>query len=98
MSTEPILPPTRESLEQGAEPADALSPHSTSEIAEAPAPEDELDVAYGAAEARAALAEPHPELYSFEAAGNGEYPALCNDESCEPCEASAAGWEAEAGL
>ena len=45
-----------------------------------------------------ALAEPHPELYSFEAAENGEYPALCNDESCKPCEASAAAWEAEAGL
>ena len=31
-----------------------------------------------------ALAEPHPELYSFEAAENGEYPALCNDGSCKP--------------
>jgi len=46
------------------------------------------------------LAEPHPETYSFEAAENGEYPALCNDESCKPCEASAAEWQAEpeAGL
>ena len=45
------------------------------------------------------LAEPHPELYSFEAAENGEYPALCNDESCKPCEASAAEWQKpEAGL
>ena len=47
-----------------------------------------------------ALAEPHPETYSFEAAENGEYPALCNDGSCKPCEASAAEWQAEpeAGL
>ena len=38
----------------------------------------------------ATLAEPHPERYSFEAAVNGEYPALCDDPDCQPCEASAA--------
>lgn len=41
------------------------------------------------------LAEPHPELYSWEAAENGEYPALCNDPECEPCAASEAAWAAE---
>jgi hypothetical protein len=54
---EPDLGPTLESIEQGAEPDDALNPHATSDILEAPAPEDDLDVAYGAAEARQALAE-----------------------------------------
>ena len=49
------------------------------------------------------LAEPHPELYSFEAAENGEYPAIVHDEGCKPCEASAEALEAqrsepEAGL
>ena len=31
------------------------------------------------------LAEPHPERYSYEAAENGEYPALCDDPDCQPC-------------
>ena len=44
------------------------------------------------------LAEPHPELYSFEAAENGEYPAAIHDTGCKPCDASAAAWEPEAGL
>ena len=42
-----------------------------------------------------ALAEPHPERYSFEAAVNGEYPALCDDPDCKPCEASEAAWRQE---
>ena len=41
------------------------------------------------------LAEPHPELYSYEAAENGDYPAIVHDEGCKPCEASAAAWEAD---
>jgi len=57
MTPEPDLGPTLESIEQGAEPDDALNPHATSDILEAPAPKDDLDVAYGAAEARRALAE-----------------------------------------
>ena len=39
-----------------------------------------------------ALAEPHPERYSIEAAVNGEYPALCDAPDCQPCEASEAAW------
>jgi len=39
---------------------------------------------------QATLAEPHPERYSFEAAVNGEYPALCDDPDCKPCEAAEA--------
>ena len=41
------------------------------------------------------LAEPHPERYSYEAAVNGEYPALCDDPDCKPCEASEAAWRQE---
>ena len=33
-----------------------------------------------------ALAEPHPQRYSFAAAENGEYPALCDDPDCQPCQ------------
>ena len=52
------VPP--EAIENGAEPDDALNPHAVSEIPEARgAPEDALDVAYGAAEARQALAVHH---------------------------------------
>ncbi len=40
------------------------------------------------------LAEPHPELYSYEAAVNGDYPAIVHDAGCKPCDASAAAWEA----
>ena len=36
------------------------------------------------------LAEPRPEMYSFEAAENGDYPAIVHDAGCKPCEASAA--------
>lgn len=46
-----------EVIEDGAEPDDAFNPHAASEILKAPAPEDDLDLAYGAAEARSALAE-----------------------------------------
>jgi hypothetical protein len=53
---EPDLGPTREEIAQGAEPDDALNPHADREIIEPPAWQDELDMAYGAAEARAALA------------------------------------------
>ena len=42
-----------------------------------------------------ALAEPHPERYSYEAAVNGEYPALCDDPDCQPCEAPEAAWAQE---
>jgi len=40
----------------------------------------------------ATLAEPHPELYSYEAAVNGDYPAAIHEAGggCAPCEASAA--------
>ena len=44
-----------------------------------------------------ALAEPHPERYSYEAAVNGEYPALCDDPDCQPCEASEAAWASGRG-
>jgi hypothetical protein len=44
---------------------------------------------------RPTLAEPHPERYSYQAAVNGDYPALCDDPGCGPCQASAAAWEAE---
>ena len=40
----------------------------------------------------ATLAEPHPERYSYEAALNGEYPALCDDPDCKPCQAPEAAW------
>jgi hypothetical protein len=59
---EPDLGPSPESIEQGAEPDDALNPHATSDILDAPAPEDDLDVAYGAAEGRQALAEAEAEM------------------------------------
>ena len=42
-----------------------------------------------------ALAEPHPERYSCEAAVNGEYPDLCDAPDCRPCQASAAAWAQE---
>ena len=42
-----------------------------------------------------ALAEPHPERYSIEAAVNGEYPALCDDPDCLPCQVSEAAWRQE---
>jgi len=37
------------------------------------------------------LAEPHPELYSFAVAENGEYPAVIHEaeEGCKPCDVSA---------
>ena len=37
------------------------------------------------------LHEPHPELYSYEAAVNGEYPAVIHEagEGCKPCDVSA---------
>jgi hypothetical protein len=41
------------------------------------------------------LAEPHPERFSVKSAENGDYPALCNDPDCEPCQASDAAWAAE---
>lgn len=41
------------------------------------------------------LAEPHPERYSLEAAENGDYPALCDDPTCKPCQASEKAWAAE---
>ena len=37
---------------------------------------------------RPTFAEPHPERYSYEAAVNGDYPALCGDADCGPCKAS----------
>lgn len=51
--TQAELGPTREDIEQGAEPDNALNPHADSDIPEPPEVEDPLDVAYGAAEARA---------------------------------------------
>jgi hypothetical protein len=44
---------------------------------------------------RPTLAEPHPERFSVEAAENGEYPALCDEQNCKPCEESEAAWAAE---
>lgn len=41
------------------------------------------------------LAEPHPERYSYEMAVHGEYPSLCDDPDCGPCEASEAAWRKE---
>ena len=66
---EPDLGPTKEEIERGLPPADMLSPHAESEIPEPPAWADELDTAYGAAQARRQLAEalaaarePEPEI------------------------------------
>ncbi len=44
---------------------------------------------------RPTLAEPHPERYSYEDAVSGDYPALCGNPECGPCQASEAAWEAE---
>ena len=57
LEPEPDLGPTKEELERGGPPADMLSPHAEAEIPEPPAWADELDTAYGAAQARQQLAE-----------------------------------------
>ena len=76
---------------------DGYAEAAADDRAEAQAVQYEQAQAEADAETRylATLAEPHPERYSFDAAENGEYPALCHDPGCKPCEESEAAWRQE---
>ena len=60
---------------------------ASAEVTAAAAAEQATHVGYQRAqERRAGWAEPHPELYSYQAAINGDYPAIVHDSGCEPCD------------
>lgn len=71
---------------------------ASDEVVAALAAEEATQAGYQhAQERRAGWAEPHPEQYSYEAAVNGDYPAIVHDSGCEPCDLTRQYWaEADA--